>query len=294
MRHHLPRQCVVLLGLVCWVAATPASPDRIDPPTILSVSRTHAAHCVVFPTANPEKAFSLHPEPILRRQQNTIGNSLGYTFLWLESSGRPAALGDIFFFKNHLEMRHMLNEWHSFSEQPLTVKGPGAKDVEKIFLDSPSPGLEWLAFPDAELPASTLSVRKLQMNRLVRRIAVESTTHVSRKNYHLHLLTTPIFAYQSKGDERFLSGAIYAFCVETDPECLISIEARRVGERYEWQYAPTATTLDHLVLNLDGKQAWIADPPVFALRSPHATGFVKEVRIPLTQPPTPQPSGPPK
>ncbi|OYW14772.1 MAG: hypothetical protein B7Z55_15455 [Planctomycetales bacterium 12-60-4] len=242
---------------------------------------------MVHPTAKPEKPFQLHPEPILRRQQNTIGNSLGYTFLWLEDSGRPAALGDIFFFKNHLEMRHMMNEWHSFNDQPLIVKGPGANDVEKVFLDSPAPGLDWRAFPDADEPAKTTAGRKLQMTRLVRRIAIDSTTQVSRQHHHLRLLTTPIFTYESTGDPRFLSGAIFAFCVETDPECLISIEARQSGDHYEWEFAPTATTIDLLALQLDEKPTWSADPPVFSLKSPHSTGFVKQVRVPLTPPATP-------
>lgn len=255
--------------------------EETGPPTILSVSRAHARACRVFPTDQPDKPWTLREEPILRRQQNTTGNSLGYTFLWLEASGRPAALCDVFFFKNFRENRMMMNEWHSFSTVPLTARGPGAKDVDRMFLNAAGPGLEWKTIPDAEAPATTPVARKLQLAKLARRFSVELINSNGDK-HELRLLGTPIYQYEPKGDNSYLGGAIFAYCVETDPEVLASIEARRDGQQYVWQYGLTATSIARLFVKLDEQDViWKADPPVFDVNSPHSTGYVKEVWVPL-------------
>lgn len=273
----------LMLGIVTAslpVAGLCADEDA-GPPTILSVSRSHAGACRVFPTEHPDQPWKLREEPILRRQQNTMGNSLGYTFLWLEPSGRPAALCDVFFFKNFQENRMMLNEWHSFSTAPLTARGPGAKDVDRVFLKASGPGLEWKIIPDAEEPAKTAVGRKLQMTQLARRFSVELMTSQGDK-HELRLLGTPLYQYDSRGDESFLSGALFAYCVETDPEVLASIEARRVNEQYVWQYGLTATSIARLFVKLDERdEIWKADPPVFDVNSPHSSGYIKDVRVPL-------------
>lgn len=82
----------LLIALVAFATPLDLIADEKAPPTVLSVSREHVAACEVFPTEHPDRPFVLRAEPILRRQQNTVGNSLGYTFVWLEDTGRPAAL----------------------------------------------------------------------------------------------------------------------------------------------------------------------------------------------------------
>lgn len=268
-------------GFMLLVTMTVLAADEPARPTVLSVSRSHAAACQVFPTEHPEKPMTLRTEPILRRQQDTVGSSIGYTFLWVEESGRPAALCDVFYFRNQQETRDMLNEWHSFSNQPLTAKGPGIKDAERTFMASPGPGLEWKPIPKSEAPAKTLSQRRTQMGQLARRFQVEMIDK-KQQRHELRLLTTPVFQYESKNSEEFLGGGIFAYCVETDPEVLILLEARVVDSSPTWMYAPVATSVDRQFLKLDDKEVWSANPPVFHPKSPHWIGFIKTVQIPVT------------
>ena len=278
----------LLIALVAFATPLNLIADDQAPPTVLSVSREHAAACQVFPTEHPDRPFALRPEPILQRQQNTVGNSMGYTFVWLEETGRPPALCDVFYFKNHQEQRLMLNEWHSFSDRPLTVKGLGAKDVLRTFMSSPGPGVEWRKFPSADPPAKTTSRRKSQMSQLARRFQVELFDS-KQQRHELRLLTTPIFPYEPKNTTDFLGGAIFAYCVETDPEVLILIEARAADSGFQWMYAPVATSIDRLFLKLDDKETWSADPPVFNAKSPHWKDYIKNVRIPVTSDVAPKP-----
>lgn len=266
----------IAIGLVAFAQAS-------DPPqpTILSVSQAHVEACRVFPTEGEDQAFDLKPEPILRRQQNTVGNSLGYTYLWLDKSGRPAALCDVFYFKNFQENRHMMNEWHALADEPLTVQGPGAKDVMRTFMRSPGAGIDWRAFPETEPPGKTAAARKTQMGRLSKRFSAWLFSSTGER-HDLRLLTTPIFTYEAKDSKDFLGGAIYALCVETDPEIMIVLEARQGKERMEWQYAPFATSIERLFLKLDDTEAWSADPPKFHPESAHWKDFIKEVQVPLT------------
>lgn len=257
----------------------PATPPV---PTVFSVSKAHAEACRVFAVKDPEHPFALRLEPILRRQQNTQGNSLGYTFVWLEPCGRPAALCDVFYFKNHLENRHMMNEWHSFADEPLKVVGPGKNDVPRDFLRSPSSGLDWKPVPGADQPADTPAGRRLQLGRLARRFSAWSIDAKERK-HELRLLTTPILAYESTDPKRCLAGAIFAHCVETDPECLVVLEARPKVNGFEWRYAPVATSIDEQFLKLDDDLVWSSGVPEWKLDSPHWKDFIKETRIPLTQ-----------
>jgi len=283
---------LLCLSLVVLGIRTASADDAPAAPTVLSVSQAHAEACRVFPADHPDAPFVLHPKPILRRQQNTVGNSLGYTYIWLEASGRPAALCDIFYFKNHLDTRQMLNEWHSFADVPLTARGPGKDDIERDFMAAPKPGLEWSVIGDAPAPAATHGTRLVQLRRLIRRFAAEMYDR-AEQHHDLRLLNTPIFDYESSDPQRGLGGAIYAFCIETDPECMLLIEARPVAGATsdQWMYAPVATSIDRQFLKLDGEQVWSADPPVFDAHSPHWKDFIKEVFIPVEKQAEPEVQG---
>lgn len=256
-----------------------------DVPTVHSVSREHAKQCRVFPVDHPDKPFVLREEAILRRQQNTVGNSQGYAFLWLDETGRPAALCDIFFFKNHLDLREMLNEWHSLSEQPLRSVGPGANDIERTFLNASTPGLDWKPVPDSPAPASSPRTRDLQMKRIAERFAVHEITS-QEVSHDLRLLPQPIYEFEGIEGGDVVGGAIMAFCVETDPECLLFLEARRVDGQPHWMYAPLATSIERIFVKLEGQEVWTANPPVFAENTPHWKGFIKKVPIPVQTPAT--------
>ena len=71
------------------------------------IAKRHAMAAKVYPTADPAHPFALLKEPVLHRSQEVQGSSKGSVFLWVEPSGRPAAICDVFLFEQGPERYHV-------------------------------------------------------------------------------------------------------------------------------------------------------------------------------------------
>src|ERR1700677_5197848 len=60
------------------------------------IAKRHAMAAKVYPTADPAHPFAPLKEPVLHRTQQVQGSSKGSVFVWVEPSGRPAAICDVF------------------------------------------------------------------------------------------------------------------------------------------------------------------------------------------------------
>ena len=111
------------------------------------IARRHVKAAKVYAMADPAHPFAPLKEPVLHRTQEVQGSSKGSVFVWVEPSGRPAAICDVFVAER--EGRYSLyNEWHSFSESPLRAESPNG-----VFLDAAGPGaLNGSRFPNAPSP----------------------------------------------------------------------------------------------------------------------------------------------
>ena len=83
----------------------------------------------------------------------------------------------------------------------------------------------------------------------------------------LRRLTSPVFEY-GKADTNTMDGAIFAYCIGTDPEAFLQIEAYRSkdGRPFEWQYAFTKATGARLIARIDKKTTvWetLKYPPLY-------------------------------
>jgi hypothetical protein len=187
---------------------------------------------------------------VLHRAQEVQGSSKGSVFLWVEPSGRPAAICDVF-----LERECLYNEWHSLSASPLRADNG-------VLFNATRPGLEWKPIPNAPAPADTPPGRDRQARRLAERFSADE---VDRKNVrsHLRLLTTPLHRYDTSDSPVSRGGALFAFCQQTDPQLLLLIEARKAGVGYRWEYAVAGFSNMDLYLRLDGREEW-RDVPAFS------------------------------
>ncbi len=251
-------------------------PAEVTPkqrPLWLEMAQGQMKECSAAPTEQPDRAYALEIEPVFHHVQSVRGRSVGSVFLWLEESGRPAVVGDVFFLPT--KMRHRLyNEWHSLTSVPITVKWG-----DQTLMSSAEPGLKWSEIPNAGKPADTAAQRERQIRQLARRF----TAHLIAKNsdkYELRLLTTPLKQYHAKDSTEFLSGGMFAFCQETDPEIFLLIEARSAESNPRWMFAAAEFSNLSLFLQLDGKETWKADPPRFDSRGPHIGAPLKEVELP--------------
>ena len=64
------------------------------------IAKRHAMATKVYPTDDPTHPFAMLKEPVLHRAQEVQGSSKGSVFVWVEPSGRPAVICDVFLFED--------------------------------------------------------------------------------------------------------------------------------------------------------------------------------------------------
>ncbi len=228
------------------------------------IAKRHAMATKVYPTDDPAHPFAMLKEPVLHRAQEVQGSSKGSVFLWVEPSGRPAAICDVF-----LEAGSLYSEWHSLSASRLRADNG-------VLFNATAPGLKGKPIPNAQAPAETPSGRDRQARRLAERFSADL---VDRKHvrFHLRLLTTPLHRYDTNDSLISCGGALFAFCQQTDPELLLLIEARKSGAGYRWEYAVAGFSDMDLYLRLDGSEVWRDVPAFSSGRGVHSFGRIRFV-----------------
>ena len=166
------------------------------------IAKRHLMAAKVYATADPDHPFAPVKEPVLHRIQGVHGSSKGSVFLWVEPSGRPAAICDVFLFEEGTAGYSLNNEWHSLSASPLR-----AEASHGVLFNATGPGLEWKPIPNAPAPADTPPGRDRQARRLAERFSADE---VDRKNVrsHLRLLTTPSHRYDTSDSPVSRTGAV--------------------------------------------------------------------------------------
>jgi len=265
---------LLLLELV--LGQIESQPPAKERPYWLETAKQHISECEVFLTDDPEHLLKPHPDPMFHHIQSTRGRSVGSVFLFVEPSGRPAAVGDVFMFPRG-KQHELYNEWHSLADGPLTVRWSGGS-----LMACSKAGLAWQPVPESPAPAEGRVVRERQLRQLARRFTAHLINREKDK-YELRLLTTPLYQYHADDNAasaaKHLGGGIFAFCQETDPEIFLLIEARRTEKSPAWHYAAAEFSNLSLFLELNGKQVWSADPPRFSSTGPHFGGKLKDVDL---------------
>lgn len=265
-----------------------------EKPYWLETAKQHIGECEVILTQHPENKLQPHAEPVFHHIQSTRGRSVGSVFLYIEASGRPAAVGDVFLFPRS-QKHELYNEWHSLADEPLTVRWGGGP-----LMECGAAGLDWSPVPDAPSPATSRTARERQLRQLARRFTAQLVNREKDK-YELRLLTTPLYQFptddKAASDEKPtetqpdksnpIGGGMFTFCQETDPEIFLLIEARATDTGAAWHWAAAEFSNLSLFLELDGKPVWKADPPQFSSRGPHFGGKLKDVD--LAAPPAKKP-----
>ena len=235
------------------------------------IARRHAMAAKVYPTADPAHPFAMLKDPVLHRSQEVQSSSKGSVFVWVEPSGRPAAICDVFLFENGPERYRLNNEWHSLSAYSLR-----AESSHGPLFNATGPGLEWKPIPDAPAPADKPPGRDRQARRLAERFSADLIDR-KKERFRLRLLTTPLHRHDTIDSPVSRGGALFAFCQQTDPELLLLIEARKSGVGYRWEYAAAGFSDMDLYLLLDGHEVWRDAPAFSSGRGVHSGGMVRVV-----------------
>lgn len=200
----------------------------------------------------PKKELELRKEPVFE-WSNPVrsGTQQGVVFLWLRD-GRPAALGSVFSQPaDKLPGRQIIHEFHALDREKLLVSRPSAYNEWK-----PQAGLARKDLSDAAIPAATAGARLVQMRRLAREFAGYSVNSEGQR-WELRLLPAPLYRYPP-AKSGVVDGALFALVstAGTDPEVLLLLEARKVGDKTLWEYACCRFSDRDLHVQRKDKEVW--------------------------------------
>src|SRR4029453_16807977 len=174
---------ILLMTPLVFGQVEPETPAK-ERPYWLDTARQHIAECEGFFPSDPDHPLKPHAEPVFHHIQSTRARSVGSVFLFVEPSGRPAAVGDVFMFPRG-QQHQLYNQWHSLADGPLTVRWSGGS-----LLACDTSGLDWQTLSDSPAVAITRAARERQLRQLARRFTAHLINREQDK-YELRLPTAP-------------------------------------------------------------------------------------------------------
>jgi len=211
-----------------------------------------------------ESQVVLRTEPLLRWSNPERGSIHGNVFLWTDQK-RPVAIGSLFQWFS--PFTHMSHEFHSLSEERLTVQRSG-----RIVWESP-PGIQFQPVTPARNVAETLNGRQLQMRQIVRGLRARKRERDKTDEVELRLLPTPIYRYDTSQGAA-TSGGLFTFVQGTDPELIVWLEAvEPKGNVPQWQVAFARMNSVEIRVFNDTTELWRVEEMPWSETSDHRHAY---------------------
>jgi hypothetical protein len=202
-----------------------------------------------FLDAEKQKKLILRREPVLRYPASPT-DYCGEIYVWTER-GRAAVIGCVFAGEAENATYRLFHEFHSLTTKPLvTVGGDTRWQPEEA-------GIEFKLVPDKAEPDKNKARRLTEMWRIARRF--NASMIWKNMEVDLRFLPQPLYRYElSDEDSPLVDGAVFAFAHKEldDPEVLLVLEARRMGNETHWLYAPARLTDREAWVKYEGKEIW--------------------------------------
>ncbi len=158
-------------------------------------------------------------------------------------------------FLEYFPSEHTEVELHSLSLGPLAAERP-----DQLSWNTNEAGVQLKPIPDAPTPAKTPAQRLRQIRELAKEFTARQTAW-SGVDYEMRLLLQPLYRYEgTEGD--LIDGALFAFVHAGDPEVFLLIEARKLGNTTEWQYALARFNSVFLAVSYKRREVWSVQPIV--------------------------------
>lgn len=168
----------------------------------------------------------------------------GATFFWLNGS-RPIAAVSL----SIRDKGRLFRELTLLDDVPLKATRGG----QPIWLPR-KPDKTWASLRDAPHPGNNESVRLRQMRSMSRRFQGRLIKD-QLEGGSLRVLSKPLHRYHN-ADAGIIDGAVFAMVEATDPEILLSFEARSNESGGAWHYRLARMTSRPSEVRLDGKPHW--------------------------------------
>lgn len=200
-----------------------------------------------------DRSSRLEPKEVMKWSNPVRNRQLGVVFLWLKD-GRAEAMSTVFTGRAGDDAVNVFHEFQSLSPRRLVATSKAGK----VQWSPAQPGITLKPISGAPEPAESPAARLRQMRTLAREFAAHSiSTYGEPTRWELRTLAQPLYRYESRSDD-LLDGAVFAFMSDagTDPELILPIEARKIGDRWVW-LTDGARFSDHsLYLRHQDKPFW--------------------------------------
>jgi hypothetical protein len=98
-----------------------------------------------------------------------------------------------------------------------------------------------------------------QIRLLARQVKAHSIDFKGGR-WELRLIARPLYRYEVKNGDSALGGAVFAICQGTDPEIILSIQARKTKNGYGWHYAFVPFSDYRLHAQIGDRDVWDVPP----------------------------------
>lgn len=215
----------------------------------LENGRLEAASYVIRATKDDQKPIQLQRESLLKWHNSVEKSVHGNIFVWTKE-GRPEVVASVFQF--YSPNGEFAAELQSLSLGPLLLEKRG----EKLWMPK-DPGIVLKMFDDTTAPSTSKPQRLIKMRQLADQFTGQMTDW-SGESYRLRLMPKPLFRYEST-DPQVLDGALFALTYTTDPEVLVTVEARKSGEGFRWMYGFARMNIGELKVSYRDREIWSAE-----------------------------------
>ena len=194
-------------------------------------------------------------EPLLRFANPISGVVEAAVFAWKDKD-YPHAIGKIF-------LNERKKAWGEYVSSVTSTRMVMNQNDTVVWAPKPQSAFQRLdGFPP---PSPSKVARKAQMRAIAKQFRVldlwkedPEISDTTVNDWTLRMLTTPLLRYDL-ASEGIVDGLVYAFVLGTNPEVLLSVEAKVADDsRTYWQYRFTRLTVYELKAYRGKKQVWTA------------------------------------
>jgi len=146
------------------------------------------------------------------------------------------------------------------------------RDGERVLWEPNEPVGDFRFLADDPMPAKTNTKRLVQMRAMAREFTAFDDFKIHHEDkdttrHELRLMTNPLYRYEDL-DHGIIDGTVFAYCLGTDPEVFVVIEARQDSDGgSSWEYALSPMTCWAVEVKHKGKSIW-SIPERFGKHSP--------------------------
>lgn len=205
-----------------------------------------------------DASLKLQTEPLLTYTNPVRARGqIGSIFLWTQDS-RPAVVGSLWTFRGKNETRLSI-ELHSLSQHRIAATMPAIENPRRALpvWNPPESVFDWKPISAANVSVTDERRLRILVSRWAEKFQAEVVNPNASSEEPLRRLSKPIYEYK---DDTVACGALFAFVLATDPELILSIEARKseiqdAAEGVQLYYAFSRMTGRPLEIRLDGEAA---------------------------------------